>query len=652
MTHRQRFLFAFGFLGLLVTLALAAMRPPNLAASENDWTQFFRAGQEDMRVGRYASAIQNFGKVLSLHPGMVEAEVNLGLAYNAAGEYKLAVAPLSKAVRARPDLLPANLFLGISYLKLGQPAQAIPALEQALQSDSANRQARRALATAELAEGEYQKASAGFRALAGAQSDKAAALFDLGRDYLHMAAQLTTQLSGNYTAQAWPLRLAGDALADQGRWSGAADDYQKALQRAPGQANSADLADLHAALGHALLESGNITKANSEFAAALAQDPSDPDALLGTTEARLDQGDASGALTAVNNVARRAPEMLPWALAGFTPRLSPSAAQRMVAKLDASDASMGKEFLLAAVYHAAGDAAKAQQQREALQDLVKQAQDTGAPAGDAASACRNHQEKECVQYLASQRQLSLGDLFVLGKAFFGLHQDEHAALAFSTVLAAQPSDPRTMYWLDRSYLRLSDACFNQLSASYPGTWMALELKGDALRARQSNLEAIAAYRAAERLNPGNAEIHEALAGLLLKKNQTGPGKDELEAALRLDPSSARSLYLLGNLYVYAQQPARGIPYLEAALRYDPTLVEARVSLGRAYLRTGKPALAAAQFEQSLAMDHYGDLHYMLYQAYREEGKTQLAAQALAQSQAMRRKSELEDQAKLRGSGAN
>lgn len=646
MTHRQRLFFVFGLWGLLAALACAAVCPPNLTASENDWTQFFQAGQQDMHAGRYSSAIQNFNKVLRLHPGMVEAEVNLGLAYNATGQYKLAVAALSEAAHARPNLLAANLFLGISYLKLGQPAQAIPALEQAIESDPANSQARRALATAELAEGEYQKASAAFRVLADAQADKAAALFDLGRDYLHMAAQLTAQLGRNHAAQAWSLRLAGDALADQGRWSGAAGEYQKALSQSPAQP------DLQAALGRALLESGNITKADSEFGAALAHDPSNLGALLGTAEARLDQGDTSGALRAASKVARRTPEILPWALAGFSPHLSQLDTRHMIAKLDASDSSIGKEFLLAALYHAAGEAAKTQRERTALFDSVKQAQTSGAAVSETASACQNHQERECVQYLASQRQLSLDDLFVLGRTFFDLHQDEHAALAFSTFLASQPSDPRVMYWLDRSYLRLSDSCFNQLSASYPGTWMALELKGDTLRARQSNVEAIAAYRAAERLNPRNVEIHEALADLLLKKNQTGPGKDELEAALRLDPSSARGLYLLGNLYVYEQQPARGIPYLEAALRYDPTLVEARPALGRAYLRTGKPALAAAQFEQSLAMDHYGDLHYMLYQAYRGEGKTQLAAQALAESQAMRRKSELEDQAKLRGSGAN
>ncbi|MGH9452910.1 MAG: hypothetical protein ACRD2O_02955, partial [Terriglobia bacterium] len=61
----------------------------------------------------------------------------------------------------------------------------------------------------------------------------------------------------------------------------------------------------------------------------------------------------------------------------------------------------------------------------------------------------------------------------------------------------------------------------------------------------------------------------------------------------------------------------------------------------------KPALAVAQLERSAGIDRYGNLHYLLYEAYRQEAKPQLAAQALARSQELRRKSALDDQAKIR-----
>ncbi|MGH9343779.1 MAG: hypothetical protein ACRD19_08465, partial [Terriglobia bacterium] len=92
------------------------------------------------------------------------------------------------------------------------------------------------------------------------------------------------------------------------------------------------------------------------------------------------------------------------------------------------------------------------------------------------------------------------------------------------------------------------------------------------------------------------------------------------------------------------QPAKAIGYLEKALHYDPSLLEARASLGMAYLKAGKPALAVPQLQESAALDYYGDLHYMLYQAYRALGRAALAQDALATSQAMRKKTEARDQA--------
>jgi len=43
--------------------------------------------------------------VLALDPNLVEAEVNLGLAYQSLSEYDLAVRHLTKALRERPNLL-------------------------------------------------------------------------------------------------------------------------------------------------------------------------------------------------------------------------------------------------------------------------------------------------------------------------------------------------------------------------------------------------------------------------------------------------------------------------------------------------------------------------------------------------------------------
>ena len=158
----------------------------------------FRAAQADMQANRFPSAIEHFRKVLQLDPGLIEARVNLGLAYHALGDYSQAVVELGQAAKQRPDILPASLFLGLSYLKLGSSGKAIAPLDHALALDASNREARRALATAELAEGDYGRAAAEFRRLASTEADPAEAQFRLGQDYLEMAKQLTTELSTQF----------------------------------------------------------------------------------------------------------------------------------------------------------------------------------------------------------------------------------------------------------------------------------------------------------------------------------------------------------------------------------------------------------------------------------------------------------------------
>jgi len=525
------------FVGLLAPARSQCQGRPQAPSSEDTVMQHFGTALEDMRAGHFQAAIDQLKLVLRADPGLVEARVNLGLAYHATGEYRLALAELSQAAEQRPDLLPASLFLGISYLKLGSPAKAIPPLDHALALDPSNREARRALAMADLSQGNYGDATREFRKLFAADSDRADAWFTLGRDYLQMAKRLTSQLSLQFSHSAWSFRLAGDVLAERQLWNDAAAAYRKAIAADPAQPG------LHAALNEVLLRAGKAQEAESESKAE--HNPNGHKMQVTKSRARCDQDEGS-----------------------------------------------------------------------------------------------------CAESLKSHKQLSGPEAVRLGQARLAVGQDEAASDAFAAGLSVDNVNPEIMYWLSFSYLRLADTCFDQLTSMYPDSWRAHELKGEALGIRQAEREASEEFRIAARLHPDDAEIHETLGDLLLRQNQLVQGKAELETALRLNPMAPRSLYLLGSLYVNQREPAEGIPYLEAALRYDPSLTEARPVLGKAYLKVGKPDRAIAQLEQSAAIDRYGDLHYLLYQAYRDDGKPELAAQALARSQELRRKSAADDQAKI------
>jgi tetratricopeptide (TPR) repeat protein len=69
-------------------------------------------------------AVELSRKAVSLRPGLPEAHVILGIAYENVGEYVKAEAAFLRSLDLRPDLLEAHLILAILYKKTGQDEQA------------------------------------------------------------------------------------------------------------------------------------------------------------------------------------------------------------------------------------------------------------------------------------------------------------------------------------------------------------------------------------------------------------------------------------------------------------------------------------------------------------------------------------------------
>jgi tetratricopeptide (TPR) repeat protein len=106
----------------------------------------FRAAQQAIQRGDINRAVSEYKTVLRLDPTLVEARINLGLAYHMLGEYERAVSELAQGLHERPKVLGANVVLGGDYLKLGRPQKAIAPLKEALAMDPSNREARRGTA--------------------------------------------------------------------------------------------------------------------------------------------------------------------------------------------------------------------------------------------------------------------------------------------------------------------------------------------------------------------------------------------------------------------------------------------------------------------------------------------------------------------------
>ncbi|HUK90249.1 MAG TPA: tetratricopeptide repeat protein, partial [Blastocatellia bacterium] len=237
---------AFG--SVLVLLLWASFSAAGGQTSEEQVEQYFRSGKQALQQREFARAAGDFKQVLALDPTLIEAEVNLGLAYQGLLDYDSAVRHLAKALKEKPDLPGPTLIVGLDYLKLGSPEKAIPFLRRALKLNPSDRYAHEALASSYMNLENFRSAADQFRQIALLNPDKAEAWFKLGHEYLDLASRLAYRGARLYPESAWGHRFLGDLFLQRNRWDEAQTEYQKALGSEPRQGG------LHTLLGQTHLQ--------------------------------------------------------------------------------------------------------------------------------------------------------------------------------------------------------------------------------------------------------------------------------------------------------------------------------------------------------------------------------------------------------------
>jgi len=623
----------FCALGLLFCwiASSARARPQNLRNGDSPAAILFRSAQRDAAAGRYEEAVKEYRHVLQIDPTLIEARVNLGLAYHSLGQYRSAIAELEKVVREQPDLVGANLFLGIDYLKEKLPQKAVFPLQRVLRAEPSNREARRALAASSMGLEQYAQAAEEFRTLASTDPDEANALYELGQNYLDLAKQLADRMSQTDPDSAWAKRLAGDLLAASARWTDAAVIYREALAADPRQGG------LHTSLGNMYLRQGKLHQATEEFQADLRLDANNEQALLGLAEAQLVNSELAKSVESLSRIAEIYPPFLNQQADFPLIALSADRAANAAMELEAASETPGKHFLLASLYRIAGDEERAQQQWQAWQkDSGGQPGTRTRTARDGVQPCQSHQYEACADRLLSRDDLDSSGQLLLGKTLFSLGRYVEAASRFDNVLLSDEKRLEPRYWLARGDMKLADASLGRLVQYFPASWRAHEFIGISDQLRDLDDDAIREFQAAAKTHPDDPELHQRLGELFYTKKSFARAEEELRKAIELDPGHTRSLYLLGRVYLEQHQTAQSVPYFQAALQRNPGLLEAHAGLGQAYVRSGQPDLAVKELQKAASIDKYGDLHYLLYVAYHKLGKEDLARQALGRSQELRK----------------
>ena len=613
--------------------------------SEQSLEDSFRAGQAALKQGDYTHAVEEFKKVLAIDPTLLEAEVNLALAYQSLSEYDLAVPHLSKALRERPSLISLNVIVGMDYLKLGSPEKAIPFLQHALKIDPSSRDAHEAMSLLYLGQEKYQAAAEEFRRIAVLDPDKAGAWFKLGHEYLDLAARLAYRGARLYRDSAWGHRFLGDLLLQRSRWEDAIQEYKKALAVDPKQPG------LHTSIGEGFLRAGKLQEAEKEFQLELKLDSRNESAWLDLSNLQLLEGKPRDALDSIEKIWRISPEFLNLRPEYPSVELTSDTVNASLSGVTDPPEGLAKHFFRAALYAAANNSAISDQEWKLFQANFSRWQKASSSLpktpGDQ-DPCKAHLYSRCIASLSAAKHLTASSRLLLGRAYFTLQQYERAASALALVHGETTDEAQASYWLERTYQALGGQAYAQLEAGFPDHWRSHQLRAEGYALRRDQDDAVKEYQAALQLSPTEPELHEALGEFYLDNRNDEDAATELEKVLSLDPLRTHTLYLLGRLYVQRRENEKAVPYLERALRLQPNLAEASSYLGTAYVHLGEFDKAVPRLEKAAPLDHYGNVHYQLYLAYHKLGQTELAQRALARSQDLRRSSLERDQALILG----
>ncbi len=130
-----------------------------VGAWADEYADLFRQAANYAEQRKYEQAIVSYKAALKIHPGAAEALNNLAVMEYEAKHYAEAFQVAATIWASHPELKSAALIAGMSAVQCHRPNDAIAPLKQLLSTDSANRDALLALASAYVALKEFSEAA-------------------------------------------------------------------------------------------------------------------------------------------------------------------------------------------------------------------------------------------------------------------------------------------------------------------------------------------------------------------------------------------------------------------------------------------------------------------------------------------------------------
>jgi tetratricopeptide (TPR) repeat protein len=232
--------------------------------------------------------------------------------------------------------------------------------------------------------------------------------------------------------------------------------------------------------------------------------------------------------------------------------------------------------------------------------------DAPDPALIAARAAMDHKDyaeavRSYKEYLAKKPN-DADAHFDLGNAYASLKQTADAKAEYEKAVSLDPK-------LDAAYVNLGITLMDtdpaaaieplqKAAALLPNEARPQFLLGWAYERSGKAPLAIEHYRAAEKLDEKNSDIHFALGRILLTSNQPAEAETEFRAAIASDPLNAQAHLGLSQALMAQKKSEEGAAELGKYLEAQPNDSEARVSRALALAKLGKNEDALAELDRA------------------------------------------------------
>ncbi len=212
--------------------------------------------------------------------------------------------------------------------------------------------------------------------------------------------------------------------------------------------------------------------------------------------------------------------------------------------------------------------------------------------------------------------------------------DLPAAATFAAQLKKEfPTDPEVLFAAWRVYSDLADEAVLDLSFAAPQSAQMHQAMAHVLIRERDNKAAIENLREALKINPALPGAHYELAQLLqlstLPADKT-EAEEQYKLAVQYQPNDAASLTSLGEIAAEAGDHTTAIARYKQALAAQPQYTDAQIGLAYELSQTGKPEEAVPLLQQAISNEPMNMLaHFRLSAVYRslhrpEDAKRELA----------------------------